>query len=170
MSTKRRGKKETKQESPTQYKVVDPISLADLENIHTRRGKYPTRPPPFGQLTWEEAKKEKEEKLGKLRKERAPSTPLETTSTEAVDTEEAQEFSKEVVAKATKGGLRRQEYTRYQQRRQQTVEYDFPKPGTIPVPQLGKPREKKETRPQSVLSNFEVPNYEEISMSMGELD
>ena len=68
MSTKRRGKKETKQESPTQYKVVDPISLADLENIHTRKGKYPTRPPPFGQLTWEEAKREKEEKLKKLRK------------------------------------------------------------------------------------------------------
>ena len=73
MSTKRRGKKETKQESPTQYKVVDPISLADLENIHTRKGKYPTRPSPFGQLTWEEAKREKEEKLKTLRKERSPS-------------------------------------------------------------------------------------------------
>ena len=43
------------------------------------------------------------------------------------------------------------------------LKYDFPKPGTIPVPQLEKPREKGETRPQSVLSNFEVPNYEEIS-------
>ena len=47
------------------------------------------------------------------------------------------------------------------------MEYDFPKPGTIPVPQLEKPREKRETRPQSVLSNFEVPNYEEISMFSG---
>ena len=47
------------------------------------------------------------------------------------------------------------------------LEYDFPKPGTIPVPQLEKPREKRETRPQSVLSNFEVPNYEEISMFSG---
>ena len=167
MSTKRKGKKETKQESPTQYKVVDPISLADLENIHTRKGKYPTRPPPFGQLTWEEAKREKEEKLKMLRKERSPSTPLETTLTEAMDTEEAQEFGKEIVAKATERELRRQEYARYQQRRQQTVEYDFPKPGTIPVPQLEKPREKKEARPQSVLSNFEVPNYEEISMFSG---
>ena len=167
MSTKRKGKKETKQESPTQYKVVDPISLADLENIHTRKGKYPTRPPPFGQLTWEEAKREKEEKLKKLRKERSPSTPLETTSTEAMDTEEAQEFGKEIVAKATERELKRQEYTRYQQRRQQTVEYDFPKPGTIPVPQLEKPRGKRELRPQSVLSNFEVPNYEEISMFSG---
>ena len=169
MSTKRKGKKETKQESPTQYKVVDPISLADLENIHTRKRKYPTRPPPFGQLTWAEAKREREEKLKKLRKERSPSTPLETTSTEAMDTKEAQEFGKEIVAKATEKQLKRQEYARYQQKRQQTVEYDFPKPGTIPVPQLEKPREKKETRPQSVLSNFEVPNYEEISMFSGKL-
>ena len=163
MSTKRRGKKETKQELPTQYKVVDPISLADLENIHTRRGKYPARPPPFGQLTWEEAKREKEEKLKKLGKQRSPSTPLETTSTEAM----AQEFGKEIVAKATERGLRKQEYTRYQQRRQQNVGYDFPKPGTIPVPQLEKPKEKRETRPQSVFSNFEVPYYEEISMYSG---
>ena len=84
-----------------------------------------------------------------------------------MDTEEAQEFGKEIVAKATERGLRRQEYARYQQMRQQTVEYDFPKPGTIPVPQLEKPREKRESRPQSVLSNFEVPNYEEISMFSG---
>ena len=81
-----------------------------------------------------------------------------------MDTEEAQEFGKEIVAKATERELRKQEYARYQQRRQQTVKYDFPKPGTIPVPQLEKSREKRETRPQSVLSNFEVPNYEEISM------
>ena len=63
MSAKRKGKKETKLESPTQYKVVDPISLTDLEHRHTRKGKYPTKPPPFGQPTWEEAKREKEEKL-----------------------------------------------------------------------------------------------------------
>ena len=164
MSTKRRGKKETKQEPTTQYKVVDPISLADLENIHTRRGKYPTRPPPFGQLTWEEARREKEEKMKKLRKERPPSTPLETTSTEAMDTEEAQEFGKEIVAKATEKELRKQGYAKYQQKRQQTMEYDFPRPGTIPIPQLEKSKEKRESRPQSVLSNFETPNYEELSM------
>ena len=92
---------------------------------------------------------------------------METTSAEAMDTEEAQEFGKEIVAKATERQLKRQEYARYQQRRQQAVEYDFPKPGTIPVPQLEKPREKREPRPQSVLSNFEVPNYEEISMFTG---
>ena len=92
---------------------------------------------------------------------------METTSTEAMDTEEAQEFGKEIVAKATERQLKRQEYARYQQRRQQTVEYDFPKPGTIPVSQLEKPKEKREPRPQSVLSNFEVPNYEEISMFNG---
>ena len=84
-----------------------------------------------------------------------------------MDTEEAQEISKEIVAKATERQLKRQEYARYQQRRQQTVEYDFPKPGTIPVSQLEKPREKREPRPQSVLTNFEVPNYEEISMFSG---
>ena len=81
-----------------------------------------------------------------------------------MDTEEAQEFGKELVAKATQRELKKQEYIRYQQRKQQAMEYDFPKPGAIPVPQLEKPREKRETRPQSVLSNFEVPNYEEISM------
>ena len=84
-----------------------------------------------------------------------------------MDTEEAQEFGKEIVAKATQRELKKQEYIRYQQRRPQAVEYDFPKPGTIPVPQLEKPREKREARPQSVLSNFEVPNYEEISMYSG---
>ena len=47
MSTKRKGRKETKQEPPTQYRVIDPVSLADLENIHTRKGKYPTVPPPW---------------------------------------------------------------------------------------------------------------------------
>ena len=167
MSAKRKGKRETKLESPTQYKVVDPISLTDLEHMHTRRGKYPTRPPPFGQPTWEEAKREKGEKLKKLRKERSPSTPLETTSTEAMDTEEAQEFGKEIVAKATQRELKKQEYIRFQQKRPQAVEYDFPKPGTIPVPQLEEPREKREARPQSVLSNFEVPNYEEIAMYSG---
>ena len=167
MSAKRKGKRETKLESPTQYKVVDPISLTDLEHMHTRRGKYPTRPSPFGQPTWEEAKREKGKKLRKLRKERSPNTPLETTSTEAMDTEEAQEFGKEIVAKATQRELKKQEYIRFQQKRPQAVEYDFPKPGTIPVPQLEKPREKREARPQSVLSNFEVPNYEEISMYSG---
>ena len=166
MSAKGKGKRETKLESPTQCKVVDPISLTDLEHMHTRKGKYPTRPPPFGQPTSEEAKREKEEKMKKLRKERSPSTPLETTSAEAMDTEETQEFGKEIVAKATQRELKRQEYIRYQQRRPQAVEYDFPKPGTIPVPQLEKPRGKREARPQSVLSNFEVPNYEEISMYM----
>ena len=110
--------------------------------MHTRRGRYPTKPPPFEQPTWEEAKREKEEKLKKLRRERSPSTPLETTSTEAMDTEKAQEFGKEIVAKATQRELRKQEYTRYQLRRQQ-AEYDLPKPGTVPVPQLEKPREKE---------------------------
>ena len=49
-------------------------------------------------------------------------------------------------------------------KRQQTTGYDFPRPGSIPVPQLEKPKEKKEPRPQSVLSDFGTPNYEEISI------
>ena len=167
MSTKRKGKKETKQESPTQYKVVDPISLADLENIHTRKGKYPTRPPPFGQLTWEEAKREKEEKLKKLRKERSPSTPLETTSTEAKDTEEAQEFGKEIVAKATERQLKRQEYTRYQQRRQQTVELISQSLEQSQFPNWKNLEKRESPGLNQSLSNSEVPNYEEISMFSG---
>ena len=66
MATREKGRKKTKQEAPQgasqQFKVTDPISMADLENIHTRRGKYPSQPPPFGPKTWELARKEKEEK------------------------------------------------------------------------------------------------------------
>ena len=114
MSTKRSGKKETKQEPPTQYRVIDPVSLADLENIHTRKGKYPTKPPPLGQATWKDVKREKEERLRKAKRERPLSTPLETTSTDAMDTEEAQEFNREIVAKAIVKELRKQRYAQYQ--------------------------------------------------------
>ena len=164
MSTKRKGKKETKQKPPTQYRVVDPVSLADLENIHKRKGKYPTLPPPVGQPTWEDVKREKQERLRKAKRERSLSTPLESTSTDAMDTEEAQEFCKEIAAKAAEKELRKQRYAEYHLKRQQTTKYDFPRPGSIPVPQLEKPKEKKESRPQSVLSYFSTPNYEEISM------
>ena len=68
MSTNRRGKKETKQEAPSQYRVIDPVSLADLENIHTRKGKYPTIPPALGQAIWQDVKRKKEEKLRKAKK------------------------------------------------------------------------------------------------------
>ena len=67
MATREKGRKRTKQEAPQeasqQYKVTDPISMADLEHMHTRRGKYPSRPPPFGPKTWELARKQKEEKV-----------------------------------------------------------------------------------------------------------
>ena len=50
MATREKGRKKTKQEAPQeasqQFTVTDPISMADLENIHTRRGKYPSHPPP----------------------------------------------------------------------------------------------------------------------------
>ena len=110
MATREKGRKKTKQEAPQeasqQFKVTDPISMADLENIHTRRGKYPSHPPPFGPKTWELARREKEEKVLKERRERPLSTPLGTTSTDAMDTEEAQGFSKEIAEKVSKGNLK----------------------------------------------------------------
>ena len=142
MSTKRKGRKETKQEHPTQYRVIDLVSLADLENIHTRKGKCLTVPP-LGQPTWEDVKREKEERLRKAKRERSLSTPLESTSTDAMDTEEAQEFSKEIAAKAAKKELRKQRYAEYQIKRQQTTRYDLPRPGSIPVPETGKAKRKE---------------------------
>ena len=46
------------------------------------------------------AQKEKEDRVFKEKRERPLSTPLGTTSTDAMDTEEAQEFSKEIAEKA----------------------------------------------------------------------
>ena len=111
MATGEKGRKKIKPEAPQeasqQFKVTDPISMADLENIHTRRGKYPSQPPPFGPKTWEMAQKEKEERVLKEKKERPLSTPLGTTSTDAMDTEEAQEFSKEIAEKAIERELKK---------------------------------------------------------------
>ena len=89
------------------------------------------------------------------------STPLGTTSTDAMDTEEAQEFSKEIAEKAIERELKKQKYEQYQQVKQ-TSNYQVPKSITIPVPDLNKPRPEKESRPTSVLSNFDVPLYEEV--------
>ena len=165
MATREKGRKKTKQEAPQeasqQFKVTDPISMADLENIHTRRGKYPSRPPPFGPKTWELAQKEKEERVSKERRERPLSTPLGTTSTDAMDTEEAQEFSKEIAEKVIERELKKQKYEQYQQVKQAS-NYQVPKSITIPVPDLNKPRQEKASRPTSVLSNFDVPLYEEL--------
>ena len=165
MATREKGRKKTKQEAPQeasqQFKVTDPISMADLENIHTRRGKYPSRPPPFGPKSWELTQKEKEERVFKERRERPLSTPLGTTSTDAMDTEEAQEFSKEIAEKVIERELKKQKYEQYQQVKQ-TSNYQVPKSITIPVPDLNKPRQEKASRPTSVLSNFDVPIYEEM--------
>ena len=165
MATREKERKKTKQEAPQeasqQFRVTDPISMADLENIHMRRGKYPSRPPPFGPKTWEMAQKEKEEKVLRERRERPLSTPLGTTSTDAMDTEEAQEFSKEIAEKAIERELKKQKYEQYQQVKQ-TSKYQVPKSITIPVPDLNKPRQEKASRPTSVLSNFDVPLYEEL--------
>ena len=165
MATREKGRKKTKPEAPKeasqQFKVTDPISMADLENIHTRRGKYPSRPLPFRPKTWEMARKEKEEKVLRERRERPLSTPLGTTSTDAMDTEEAQEFSKEIAEKVIERELKKQKYEQYQQVKQ-TSNYQVPKSITIPVPDLNKPRQEKASRRTSVLSNFDVPLYEEL--------
>ena len=46
MAMREKGRKRTKQEAPQEasqhFRVTDPISMADLENIHMRRGKYPS--------------------------------------------------------------------------------------------------------------------------------
>ena len=74
MATREKGRKKIKPEAPQeasqQFKVTDPISMADLENIHTRRGRYPSQPPPpldqkLGK--WPEKKRRKKslEKKGK---------------------------------------------------------------------------------------------------------
>ena len=107
------------------------------------------------------ARKEKEEKVLKERRERPLSTPLGTTSTDAMDTEEAQEFSKEIAEKVIERELKKQKYEQYQQAKQ-TSNYQVPKSITIPVPDLNKPRQEKVSRPTSVLSNFDVPLYEEL--------
>ena len=105
--------------------------------------------------------KRKEEKVLKEKRERPLSTPLGTTSTDAMDTEEAQEFSKEIAEKAIERELKKQKYEQYQWVKQ-TSNYQVPKSITIPVPDLNKPRQKKEGRLTSVLSNFDVPLYEEV--------
>ena len=67
MATKEKARKKTKSEVPQeasqQFTITDPISMADLENIHTRRGKYPSRAPLTGPKTWELARKENEERV-----------------------------------------------------------------------------------------------------------
>ena len=97
----------------------------------------------------------------KERRQRPLSTSLETTSTDAIDTEEAQEFSKEIAEKAIERELKKQKYEQYQQVKQ-TSNYQVPKSITIPVPDLNKPRQEKASRPTPVLSNFDVPLYEEM--------
>ena len=66
MATREKGRKKTKPEAPQeasqQFKVTDPISMADLENIHTRRGKYPSQPLPSDQKLGKCPKKKRRKK------------------------------------------------------------------------------------------------------------
>ena len=97
----------------------------------------------------------------KERRARPLSTPLGTTSTDAMDTKEAQEFSKEIAEAVVEQELKKQKYEQYQQVTQ-ISKYQVPKLITIPVPDLNKPRQEKASRPTSVLSNFDPPVYEEL--------
>ena len=83
-------------------------------------------------------------------------------TTDPMDTEEAQEISKEIAEKAAERELKKQKYAQYQ-RTKQTTDYKVPKTDPIPVPDLTKPKQKKEGRPPSALSKFDVPQYKEIS-------
>ena len=56
-----------------------------------------------------------------------------------MDTEEAQEFSKEIAEKVIEKELKRQKHEQYQQTKQ-VSNYQVPKSITIPVPDLNKPR------------------------------
>ena len=94
-------------------------------------------------------------------RERPLSTPLGTTSTDAMDTEEAQEFSKEITEKVIERELKKQKHEQYQQAKQ-TSNYQVPKSITIPVPDLSKCRQEKVSRPTSALLNFDMPIYEEL--------
>ena len=107
------------------------------------------------------AQKEKEERVLREKRERPLSTPLGTTFTDAMDTEEVQEFSKEIAEKAMERELKKQKYEQYQWVKQ-TSNYQVPKSVTIPVPDLNRPGQEKEGRPTSVLSNFDIPLYEEV--------
>ena len=107
------------------------------------------------------AQKEKEERVLREKRQRPLSTPLGTTSTDAMDTEEVQEFSKEIAEKAMEREFKKQKYEQYQWVKQ-TSNYQVPKSITIPVPDLNRPRQEKEGRLTSVLSNFEVLLYEEM--------
>ena len=78
-----------------------------------------------------------------------------------MDTEEAQEFSKEIAEAVVERELKKQKYEQYQQAKQ-ISKYQVPKSITIPVPDLNKPRQEKASRPTSVLSNFDLPVYEEL--------
>ena len=78
-----------------------------------------------------------------------------------MDTEEAQEFSKEITEAVVERELKKQKYEQYQQATQ-VPKYQVPKSITIPVPDLNKPWQEKASRPTSVLSNFDLPVYEEL--------
>ena len=63
---------------------------------------------------------------------------------------QAQEISKEIVERAAERELRKQKYAQYQKIKQ-TSDYKVPRADPIPVPDLTKPKQKKEGWPPSAL-------------------
>ena len=70
-------------------------------------------------------------------------------------------LAKEIAEKVIERELKKQKHEQYQQAKQ-TSNYQVPKSITIPVPDLGKRRQEKVSRPTSALSNFDMPIYEEL--------
>ena len=79
-----------------------------------------------------------------------------------MDTEEALEINREIAEKTAERKLRMQKYVQYQKMKQMS-DYKVPRADSIPVPDLNKPKQGKEGWPPSVLSNYDVHQYEEIS-------
>ena len=57
-----------------------------------------------------------------------------------MDTEEAQETSKEIAEKAAESELRKQKYAQYQKMKQMS-DYKVARAASIPVPDLNKPKQ-----------------------------
>ena len=68
-----------------------------------------------------------------------------------MDTEEAQEISREIAEKAAERELRKQKYTQYQKMKQMS-DYKVPRAASIPVPDLNKPKQGKLGWPPSVFT------------------
>ena len=83
-----------------------------------------------------------------------------------MDTEEAQEISKEIAEKATERELRKQKYAQYQ-RTKQTAGYKVPRTDPIPVPDLSKPKQERADHPQhyQILMCLNTKRYQDMTIN-----